>query len=92
MRASDSPFITDWFLVTLRWLFLLGLILSLALGGQLFILPNLLLIALAGWNIAMTLLVALNDRLVRHREINLGIDLVIAGLYYLLAEIGRAHV
>jgi len=85
MRASDSPFITDWFLVTLRWLFLLGLILSLALGGQLFILPNLLLIALAGWNIAMTLLVALNDRLVRHREINLGIDLVIAGLYYLLA-------
>jgi signal transduction histidine kinase len=84
MYASDSPFIADWFNVSLRWLLLLGLILSLALGGQLLILPNFLLIGWVCWNIAMTLLVALNGRLVRHREINLGIDLVIAGLYFTL--------
>jgi signal transduction histidine kinase len=85
MHASDSPFIADWFNVSLRWLLLLGLILSLALGGQLLILPNFLLIGWVCWNIAMTLMVALNGRLVRHREINLGIDLVIAGLYFTLA-------
>ena len=85
MRSSDSPYITDWFLVSLRWLFLLGVILSLALGGQLLILPNLLLIGWACWNIAMTLLAVLNRRLPRHREINLGIDLLIAGLYFILA-------
>ena len=85
MRISDSPYIADWFIVSLRWMFLLGLILSLALGGQLLILPNLLLIGWAGWNIAMTLLAVLNSRLVRHREINLGMDLLIAGLYFTLA-------
>lgn len=85
MRASDSPYITDWFLVSLRWLFLLGLILALALGGQLLILPNLLLVGWVCWNIAMTLLAVLNRRLPRHREINLGFDLLIAGLYFVLA-------
>ena len=85
MHASDSPFIADWFIISLRWLFLLGLILSLALGGQLLILPNVFLIFLAGWNIAMTLLVGLNRRLLHHRELNLGVDLLIAGLYFILA-------
>jgi signal transduction histidine kinase len=85
MRSSDSPYITDWFLVSLRWLFLLGVILALALGGQLLILPNLLLVGWVCWNIAMTLLAVLNRRLPRHREINLGFDLLIAGLYFVLA-------
>ncbi len=85
MRASDSPFIADWFVVSLRWLVLLGLTISLSLGGQLLVLPNALLIGLAGWNIALTLLAGLNRRLVRHREISLGVDLLAAGLYFALA-------
>jgi len=85
MRASDSPFIADWFVVSLRWLVLLGLITSLSLGGQLLVLPNVLLIGLAGWNIALTLLAGLNRRLARHREISLGVDLLVAGLYFVLA-------
>jgi len=85
MRASDSPFVTDWFIVSLRWLVLLGLTISLSLGGQLLVLPNALLIGLAGWNIALTLLAGLNRRLAFHREINLGVDLLIAGLYFFLA-------
>ncbi len=43
MRTSDSPFVADWFIVSLRWLVLLGLIVSLSLGGQLLILPNVIL-------------------------------------------------
>ncbi len=85
MRASDSPFVADWFIVSLRWLVLLGLTISLSLGGQLLVLPNALLIGLAGWNIALTLLTGLNRRLVRHREISLGVDLLAAGLYFALA-------
>jgi signal transduction histidine kinase len=85
MLASDTPFITDGLIVSLRWLFLLGLILSLALGGQLLTLPNLLLIGLAAWNIAMSLLAGLNRRLAHHREIGLAIDLLVAGLYFKLA-------
>jgi signal transduction histidine kinase len=85
MRTSDSPFIADWFIVSLRWLVLLGLIISLSLGGQLLVLPNTILICLAGWNIALTLLAGLNFRMARHREINLGVDLLAAGLYFILA-------
>jgi signal transduction histidine kinase len=84
MRASDSPFIADWFIVSMRWLILMGLITSLSLGGQVLALPNLLLLGLSGWNIVLTLLAGLNRRLARHREISLGIDLLVAGLYFAL--------
>ncbi len=84
MRSSDSPFVADWFIVSLRWLVLLGLIISLSLGGQLLVLPNMILIGLAGWNIALTLLAGLNRRLERHREISLGVDLLAAALYFTL--------
>jgi signal transduction histidine kinase len=85
MHAPDSPFVADWFIVSLRWLVLVGLITSLSLGGQLLVLPNLLLIGLAGWNIALTFLAGVNRRLPFHREINLGADLLSAGLYFALA-------
>jgi signal transduction histidine kinase len=84
MRASDSPFVADWFIVSLRWLVILGLVTSLSLGGHLLVLPNVILIGLAGWNIALTLLAGLNRRLLRHREISLGVDLLAAGLYFAL--------
>jgi signal transduction histidine kinase len=84
MRASDSPFVADWFVVSLRWLVLLGFTISVSLGGQLLVLPNALLIGLAGWNIALTLLAGVNHRLARHREISLGVDLLAAGLYFVL--------
>jgi signal transduction histidine kinase len=85
MHTSDSPFIADWFIVSLRWLVLLGLIISLSLGGQLLVLPNAVLIGLVFWNIVLTLLAGLNFRLAYHRQISLGVDLLAAGLYFILA-------
>jgi len=85
MRASDSPFVADWFIVSLRWLLLLGATVALARGGQILALPNVFLIGLAGWNIVLTLLAGMNRRLPRHREINLGVDLLAAALYFALA-------
>ncbi len=85
MRSSDSPFVADWFIVSLRWLILLGLIVSLSLGGQLLVFPNVVLVGLAGWNIVLTLLAGLNFRIARHREISFGVDLLAASLYFILA-------
>jgi signal transduction histidine kinase len=85
MRTSDSPFITDWFAVSLRWVFLLGLVISLSLGGNLLALPNILLLGLACWNIVLTLLTGLNRRLAFHRQIGIGVDLAFATAYFVLA-------
>jgi signal transduction histidine kinase len=85
MRTSDSPFITDWFAVSLRWVFLLGLVISLSLGGNLLVLPNILLLGLACWNIVLTLLTGLNRRLAFHRQIGIGVDLAFATAYFVLA-------
>ena len=85
MQSSDSPYVADWFIVSLRWLVLLGLTISLSLGDRLLVLPNALLIILAGWNIVLTLLAGLNRRLAGHRIISLGVDLLTASFYFFLA-------
>ena len=85
MRASDTPYITDWFAVSIRWLFVLGLVITLSLGGNLLVLPNILLIGLAFWNIVLTLMTGLNRRLVYHRQISVGVDILIAAIYFILA-------
>ena len=85
MRTTDSPYITDWFAVSVRWLFLLGVTISLSLGGKLLDWPNILLIGMAFWNIGLTLLTGLNRRLMFHREISLGVDILIAAAFFALA-------
>ena len=84
MRSSDSPFAIDWFAVSLRWLFLLGMVISLSLGGNLLAMANILLILLVCWNITLTLLTGLNRRLAFHREICLSIDILFASAYFAL--------
>jgi signal transduction histidine kinase len=85
MRPSDTPYITDWFAVSFRWLFLLGVIVSLSLGGRLLEWTNILLIGWIFWNIGLTLLTGLSRRLPFHREISLGLDLFFAAVFFMLA-------
>ena len=85
MHTSDTPFITDWFAVSIRWLFLLGITIALSLGGIMLALPNILLICLVCWNIALTLLTGLNRRFVFQCEISLVIDILVAAAYFALA-------
>ena len=85
MRTFDAPYITDWFAVSIRWLFLLGLVVSLSLWGNLLSWPNMLLVILAGWNIVQTLFTGLNRRLGFHREISISVDIVIASAYFILS-------
>jgi signal transduction histidine kinase len=85
MRASDTPFITDWFAVSLRWLVLMGAVLSIAFGGDLLALPNLLLVILLFWNLLLTLLAGLNVRMKYHRQASLGLDLSIVAAYFVVS-------
>ncbi|MBN2386522.1 MAG: GAF domain-containing sensor histidine kinase [Anaerolineales bacterium] len=82
MRTADSPFIADWYTISLRWLMLLGLIVALALGGQLMGRPLALLAVLVSWNISLTILAGLNRRMRYHREISLTIDLLVACFFF----------
>ncbi len=77
MRNSDSS-LSDWFVVSVRWLTVLGLMVSLSLHGRLVNLPGLLLFALAVWNIAMTLMAGMLRLQRRHRWMSLFLDLVVA--------------
>lgn len=86
MHTSDSPFTADWFVVSLRWLTLLGLTISLSISARLLAPANLLLVGLAVWNIALSLMAGLNYRLARHREISLAVDLLVGSLYFALAH------
>jgi signal transduction histidine kinase len=82
MYKSDSPFIADWFVISLRWLVLLGVVVSLALAGVLQSWANLNLVVLVFWNIVLTLLAGLNRRLPNHRQISLLVDLIFGGLFF----------
>jgi signal transduction histidine kinase len=83
MRASDSPYVVDWFVISLRWLTLLGLVVSLSVAGELISAPSLILIGLAAWNLILSLLAGLNRRLAGHRQFSLGVDVLLAGAYFI---------
>ena len=84
MRTFNTPYIADWYAVSLRWLTLLGLIVSLALGDTLTETPFWPLAALIVWNLAMTVFAGLNVRMTYHRHVSLAIDLLMIGAFFWL--------
>jgi signal transduction histidine kinase len=85
MRPSDSPFLSDWFAVSLRWMLLLGLSVSTALAGRLLEPAMLVLAGMVLWNVLLTLLAGLNLRMPFHRLIGTGMDLLFAGLAFMVS-------
>jgi len=73
----------DWFAISLRWIMVVGLVISLSLGGKLEVSSSWPLGLIILWNLAMTALAGLNVRMTFHRHINLLMDLVLAGSFYL---------
>lgn len=84
MRTFDSPYTADWFVISLRWIALVGLLVSLSLGGDLTPAAAWPVIVLALWNVAMTFLAATNARLALHRQIGLGVDFVFTAIFFFL--------
>jgi signal transduction histidine kinase len=84
MRSYDYPYITDWFTVSLRWLAMLGIVISLALGNQLTMPVAWPLVVLAVWNLVMMMLAGFNFRMSYHREIGVIVDTVLIGIFFWL--------
>ena len=85
MVHSDSPFVIDWYVVSLRWMILLGTTVSLSLAGTLIAPGSALLLVLTAWNIYLMWMGGQNHRVKYHREICIGVDLVIGTLYFWIA-------
>ncbi len=83
MRKYDSPYMADWFAISLRWVMLVSFTVSLGLGGKLALFTSLPLILLIAWNLTMTALAGLNMRVTFHRVISVGADLFLVGAFYL---------
>ncbi|MDO9128600.1 MAG: hypothetical protein Q7U34_01915, partial [Anaerolineales bacterium] len=77
MHKYNSPSLTDWLVISLRWLTILGLTVSLSLHGSLGNAPILLLLGLAAWNIAMTLMAGADRCRPRHRRMSVILDLAV---------------
>jgi signal transduction histidine kinase len=84
MRTFDTPYVADWYAVSLRWLTLLGMMVSLAMGEMLFDIAVWPLGGLILWNMTMTMFAGLNSRLAYHRYISLAIDLSMTGVFFWL--------
>ena len=80
MRKFDSPYIADWFAISLRWLTLLALTVALIKSSTLILLLPLLILVL--WNLSMSMMAGLNIRLSHHRQVTVVIDLIFAGMLF----------
>jgi signal transduction histidine kinase len=85
MRKFETPYVADWLAASLRWIVLVGLIISFALheqlGGLLFWRTLLIFI----WNVVISLLAAFSIRAGRyHRQIIFAMDFLLAALSFWL--------
>ncbi|NWF64898.1 MAG: GAF domain-containing sensor histidine kinase [Chloroflexi bacterium] len=82
MKRFDTPYMADWFAISLRWIMLVGLTVSLGLGQKLEIGSAWPLGLLILWNLTMTALAGLNVRTSYHRRLNMLVDLVLTGIFF----------
>jgi signal transduction histidine kinase len=82
LRKYDTPYMADWFAISLRWVVLVGLIVSLGIGGRLELSVSWTLFFLILWNLAMTAFASMNARMPYHRLISILIDLVLTGIFF----------
>ncbi len=82
VQKYNTPYMADWFAISLRWIVLVGLIVSLSLGDKLNFSTSWSLFFLIIWNLTMTALAGLNVRVTYHRPVSLLIDLTLTGIFY----------
>jgi signal transduction histidine kinase len=85
MRRFETPYIADWFATSLRWMVLVGLIISLSLRGETIASDVWSFGLLFIWNVIMSLLAGLSIRISRfHRQIVLSVDFLLAAIFFWL--------
>jgi signal transduction histidine kinase len=83
MKASATPYSGDWLAVSLRWLFLVGWIVTRSAEYAL-ALQAWPVATIVAWNLVMTGLASMNARVAYHRYINATVDVLLAGSLYWL--------
>ncbi len=85
MRRFDSPYIADWFAVSLRWIVLVGVLIFLASTEQLIGMPFGPLLLMLVWNTILSILAGMSIRLQKfHRQTLLAVDFVLAAGFFLI--------
>lgn len=82
VKRFETPYMADWFAISLRWVMLVGLTVSLGLGQRLEIGSAWTLGLLILWNLTMTALAGLNIRTSHHRRLNILVDLILTGIFF----------
>ncbi|MBI2758602.1 MAG: GAF domain-containing sensor histidine kinase [Chloroflexi bacterium] len=82
MRTYETPYIADWFAISLRWTVMIGFVVSLALGGELTLALFWPIAVMIFWNMLVTVLASLSIRLPLHRQISLAVDILLSGVFF----------
>jgi hypothetical protein len=82
LRKYETPYMADWFAISLRWIMLVGLIVSLGLANKLDLSISWPLGLLIFWNLVMTALAGMNVRMPYHRLLSMLADLVLVGAFF----------
>lgn len=85
MERSDSPYVADWYVISLRWIILLGLTISLSLAAALVSMAGTLVLIMAIWNVVLTTLAGESLRFRFHRVICSLADVTFAALLFWMA-------
>lgn len=82
MRRFETPYVADWLATSLRWMVLVGLVISLTLRGELGNVPFGPLLFMLAWNVLMSFLSVMSIRLKKnHRQVVLGVDFLLAAVF-----------
>ncbi len=84
MRKFNSPYIADWFAISLRWMTLFALTVALSKDRELISLLPLFVLALG--NLGWSVMAGLNIRLNYHRQLAILADIAFAILIFLLEK------
>lgn len=82
MQKAEYPFLADWFSISLRWLILLGITVSLVVAGSMNWPVTIIILIGTIWNIILSTLAIFNIRLGFHRYINTFLDLIFTTLLF----------
>lgn len=82
VKRFETPYMADWFAISLRWIMLVGLIVSLGLGQRLEVGSAWTVGILILWNLTMTALAGMNVRTQYHRRLNIAVDLILTGAFF----------
>lgn len=82
MRKFETPYVADWFAASMRWVVLVGIIISLGLRGEVNAISLTAPVLMLLWNTVMSLLAGLSIRVRYHRYIALAVDFLLAAAFF----------